>query len=198
MGLIITLVDIGAFFDKEDIYDVMQTFHNIGVNPKAARVWYKLNEKTEIAIKTASGVTDTRVVGDCIGQGTAGAALVSQVNLDKGLTEYFGDSDSEAGISYGDVRLQPLAFQDDIMNSSKDVMGAQVGNMKLASMFQDKGLEAHPDKTCFIVCGSKSFKEKMEKELVVNPLKFQNFEVKKRESDRCLGQVLHEGGHRFC
>ena len=33
-------------------------------------------------------MTDTRVVGDCIGQGTAGAALVSQVNLDKGLTEY--------------------------------------------------------------------------------------------------------------
>ena len=66
--------------------------------------------------------------------------------------------------------------------------------MKLASMFQDKGLQAHPDKTCFIVCGSKSFKEKMEKELVVNPLKFQNFEVKKRESDRYLGQVLHEGG----
>ena len=194
MGLIITLVDIVAFFDREDIYDVMQTLHNIGVNPKAARVWYKLNEKTEIAVKTASGMTETREVGDCIGQGTAGAALVSQVNLDQGLMEYFGDSDSEAGMSYGDVRLQPLAFQDDIMNSSKDVLEAQVGNMKLASMFQDKGLEAHPDKTCFLVCGSKSFKHKIEEQLVENPLKFDNFLVKRRESERYLGQVLHEGG----
>ena len=47
-GMIITLVDIVAFFDREDIYDVMQTLHKIGVNTKAARVWYKLNRDTEI------------------------------------------------------------------------------------------------------------------------------------------------------
>ena len=34
----------------------------------------------------AGGVSDTAMVGDCIGQGTAGAALVSQVNLDQGFT----------------------------------------------------------------------------------------------------------------
>ena len=81
-GLIITLVDIMAFFDKENIYDVMQTLSDIGVNKKAARVWFKLNEGTEISVKTAGGISDTALVGDCIGQGTAGAALVSQVNLD--------------------------------------------------------------------------------------------------------------------
>ena len=31
-GLIITLIDIVAFFDKENIYDVMQTLNDIGVN----------------------------------------------------------------------------------------------------------------------------------------------------------------------
>ena len=35
MGIIITLVDIVAFFDREDIYDVMNTLHNIGVDSKA-------------------------------------------------------------------------------------------------------------------------------------------------------------------
>ena len=145
-------------------------------------------------------MTETREVGDCIGQGTAGAALVSQVNLDKGLGEYFGDgnSDTNGGISYGDIKFQPLAYQDDIMNSSKDVMGAQVGNIKLASLFEDKGLTAHPNKTCFIVCGSKNYKKKMEQELVLNPLKFGNFLVKQRASDRYLGQVLHEGGLEKC
>ena len=43
-GHIITLIDIVAFFDKENIYDVMQTLSDIGVNKKAARVWFKLNE----------------------------------------------------------------------------------------------------------------------------------------------------------
>ena len=131
-GMIITLVDIVAFFDREDIGDVMDTLHKIGVNKKAARVWFKLNEGTEIAVKTATGVTETAVVGDCIGQGTAGAALVSQVNLDHGLMEYFADSKDE--ISYGGVRLQPLAYQDDIMRGSKDVLDTQVGNIKLAAM----------------------------------------------------------------
>ena len=87
-GLIITLVDIKAFFDKENIYDVMQTLNDIGVNKKAARVWFKLNEGTEISVKTAAGISETAYVGDCIGQGTAGAALVSQVNLDQGLYLY--------------------------------------------------------------------------------------------------------------
>ena len=46
--LIITLVDIMAFFDKENIYDVMQTLSDIGVNKKAARVWFKLNSEVRI------------------------------------------------------------------------------------------------------------------------------------------------------
>ena len=192
MGMIITLVDIVAFFDREDIYDAMQTLHDIGVNPKAARLWYKLNEGTEISVKTASGMTERKVVGDVIGQGTSGAALVSQVNLDRGLMEYFGGSQDE--ISYGSVRLQPLAYQDDIMKGSKDVMGAQVGHIRLNAMLQDKGLEAHPDKTCVIVCGSKKYKKKVEQDLAAHPLQFGQFKIKHRESDRYLGQVLHTGG----
>ena len=108
-GMIITLIDIISFFDREDIGDVMETLHRIGVNNKAARVWFKLNEGTEIAVKTATGVSDSAVVGDCIGQGTAGAALVSQANLDQGLMDYFKDSEDE--LHHGGVRLQPLAYQ---------------------------------------------------------------------------------------
>ena len=103
-------------------------------------------------------MSETALVGDCIGQGTAGAALVSQANLDHGLMDYFQDSKDE--ISYGGVRLQPLAYQDDILRGSKDVMGTQVGNIKMAAMLEEKGLEAHPDKTCFIVCGSRKYKAK--------------------------------------
>ena len=191
-GFIITLIDIVSFFDREDIGDVMQTLNNIGVNKKAARVWFRLNEGTEIAVKTATGVSETEVVGDCIGQGTAGAALVSQANLDHGLMDYFKDSKDE--IQYGGVRLQPLAYQDDIMRSSKDVLSTQVGNIKLAAMFEEKGLEAHPDKTCYIVCGNSKYKENVERDLHRNPIMFGNFPVKQRVYDRYLGQILHGGG----
>ena len=98
-GLIITLVDIMAFFDKENIYNAMQTLSDIGVNKKAARVWFKLNEKTEISVKTAVGLSHSAYVGDVVGQGTAGAALISQVNLDQGLQQYFGDG--KENVEYG-------------------------------------------------------------------------------------------------
>ena len=57
----------------------MQTLSDIGVNKKAARVWFKLNEGTEISVKTAGGVSDTAMVGDCIGQ--CGDIFVSPSNF---------------------------------------------------------------------------------------------------------------------
>ena len=169
-----------------------QTLHKIGINDKAARVWFKINEGTEIALKTAAGVSETAFVGDCIGQGTDGAALVSQANVDHGLKDYFKDSQCE--MRYGGVRLQPLSYQDDIMRSSMDVLTTQVGNINMAAMFEEKWLEAHPDKTCFIVVGSRKYKEKVKIDLQDSPLMFGDFLVNQHESDKYLGQILHGGG----
>ena len=122
-----------------------------------------MNANTEVAVKTAGGVSETAFVGDCIGQGTAGGALVSQANLDQGLMRYFGDSEDE--IQYGSVRLQPLAYQDDVLRGSKDVTTAHRGNIRLATMLKEKGLEAHQDKTCFIIVGTNIFKENAKKKI---------------------------------
>ena len=45
-GMIFMLVDIISFFDRENIYDVMATLYEMGVNRKAARLWFKLNKGT--------------------------------------------------------------------------------------------------------------------------------------------------------
>ena len=83
---------------------------------------------------------------------------MSQANLDQGLMQYFKDSKDE--IQYGSVRIQPLAYQDDVLKGSKNIVDAQVGNIRLAEMLKEKGLEAHPDKTSFIIFGSQGFKRK--------------------------------------
>ena len=134
---------------KDKNFDVMQTLNDIGVNKKAARVWFKLNKVTRVSVKTASGMTSTAEVGDCLGQGTAGGALASQLNLDHGLQQYFAGSQDE--MHYGTVRLQPLAYQDDVARASKSVLEAQAGNIKLSNMFQDKCLEEHPEKTFIFI-----------------------------------------------
>ena len=91
-------------------------------------------------------------------------------------------------MEYGDIKVQPLAYQDDIMKGSKDMLGAQAGNVKLATMLKDKVLSAHPDKTCYIVRGSKKFKEKVDKDIQTNPIVFDSVSIKQHVSDKDLGQ----------
>ena len=42
-GLIFLAMDIISFFDKEDIYDCLNTLEKLEVNKKAVRMWYLLN-----------------------------------------------------------------------------------------------------------------------------------------------------------
>ena len=65
-----------------------------------------------MAVNTAGELSDTASVGDCIGQGRCGGAIVSAANLDQGLKQYFGKSKYE--LFYGCVKLQPVAYQDDM------------------------------------------------------------------------------------
>ena len=86
--------------------------HEIGIDDKVYRTWYKMNQRTRIVVRTGTGVTDEADVGEVIGQGTVGGALASQVNIDRGIDRYFCGSKDE--MSFGTVRLQPLVFQDDV------------------------------------------------------------------------------------
>ena len=193
VGFIFSLIDIIGFFDNEQILDVMDCLDKVGVSRKAAKCWFKLNEKTEIRVNTAAGMTAAAEAGDLVGQGTAGAGLMSQLNLDTGLQQYYAGSGDE--MYYGGVRIEYTAYQDDIGKPSKGVKEAQAHMVKLAYMFQDKGLEAHPDKSGYIVFkGSKENMLKMQKELKINPIMFEKFSMNRKTKDKYLGQILREDG----
>ena len=188
-----SLVDIVGFFDKEQILDVMDCLDRAKVSRKAAKLWFKMNEKTEIRVNTAAGMTEAAEAGDLVGQGTAGAGLVSQLNLDMGLQQYFQGSQDE--LYYGGVRIEYTAYQDDIGKPSLGVREAQTHMTKLAFMLEDKGLDAHPDKTAYIMFkGNKQDVEKKEKELKFTPLNFGQFMMSRKQKDKYLGQILHEDG----
>ena len=116
-------------------------------------------------------MTATAEAGDLVGQGTAGAGLVSQLNLDRGMQNYFHSSSDE--LYYGKVRVEYSAYQDDVGKPSGSVKDASIHMLKMANMLMDKGLEAHPSKIGYILFkGSKKNKEKMEMELSLTPIKF--------------------------
>ena len=90
--------------------DVMEVLDKVGVSRKAAKCWFKQNNR--IKVKTAAGMLAAAEAGDLVGQGTARAGLVSQLNLDMGLQHYLAGSNEE--IYYGGVRVEYTAFQDDV------------------------------------------------------------------------------------
>ena len=76
---------------------------------------------------------------------------------------------------HGEVRCEYFAYQDDVGKPSDGVLEAQAGNIKMSHLFQEKGLQAHPDKTGFIVFGGPKYKKEIEKDLERRPLYFGDF-----------------------
>ena len=114
-GVILTLLDLIKFFDKQSLIDACDSLYRAKVNSKFFRIWYKLNAETEIEVRTGAGVSARGLAGPVTGQGGGGAALASALNLDLGVDRYFNNSISED--CYGTIRLQPLSYIDDVSRS---------------------------------------------------------------------------------
>ena len=124
-GAIINLIDIKTFFDSESLRGVMNSLYTAGVPMKAYRTWFKLNSRTVISVRTPAGMTEPEEVGELCAQGSGGAALASQLDIDMGLKSHFEGSTDEA--EYGRVRVRPQAFQDDILRVAKNTSSARAG-----------------------------------------------------------------------
>ena len=91
-------------------------------------------------------------------------ALISAVNLDTGVDEFFHDSEYE--VSYASVPLQPILYQDDVAAMSLDLESAQMGISKMEALAGTKLLNYNLEKSCFIVIG----KNKERKEIQQQPV----------------------------
>jgi exonuclease III len=191
-GAIVELIDIEKFFDSENLRGVMNTLHMADVPKKAYRTWHHLNSKTVISVKTPAGITESQEAGEICAQGSGGAALASQLDIDKGVQCYFESSTDEA--KYGSVRIQPQSYQDDVLRVVLEVSSARAGNVKFTSLFRERLLRCHPIKTCYVIYGTEKYKRKVREELERSPLKFGDFTMNEKEQDIYLGDVLSGKG----
>ena len=90
--------------------------------------------------------------------------------------------------------MKSAAYQDDILKPSTDIFFAQAGIIRLTELLGERGLDAHPEKTSYNVCGTKQYGSNTNKQLKEIPLMFINFSAKRKISDNYLGQILHEDG----
>ena len=71
-GLLLTVLDLIKFFDKQSLVDACNALHKAKVNNKCYRLWYELNQNTNIEVRTGSGVTQRGLAGPVTGQGGGG------------------------------------------------------------------------------------------------------------------------------
>ena len=117
-SLILQTSDLSKFFDKEMIEDAILTCYERGADPKACRLWYKLNNDTQMRVRTGAGMSDFTNAGAVVGQGTLGGALVSQAVLDQGISEQFAPGGGDE-LTYGSVPIAPFIFQDDVIHGAE-------------------------------------------------------------------------------
>ena len=132
------------------------------IDAKTYRILYKLNENTEISVKTSVGETKTAPVKDSVGQGSFSAAIISSLNIGSAIADKFkGQSTANIGL----LELLCLILQDDIMKMCDTVDQARIGAQKIDELLKQKLLSVNYDKSKYLLIGNKKAKDRMKKEL---------------------------------
>ena len=186
--------DVSKFFDKEMIEDGVMVCKKRGIDPKAIRLWHKLNDNTKIRVRIpGAGVSETGDVGAVVGQGTIAGALVSQAVLDDGVSDHFTPG-GKLQAKYGSVPLAPFMFQDDLLNLTEGIPQAREVNRKVDILMKEKGLSLNEDKSVCVIIGPKQQKLKASEEIEKYPLLCGDFITKEVEAEKWLGQLLSSSG----
>ena len=166
--LILQVWNFSKFFDREYLRDCLNELYKCGIKGKLYRLFYALNKNTRFSVLTPVGMTEERSRGEGLGQGTGEGALISAVSLDGGVRSYFHNSEMEA--SYGDVKMAPMLFQDDVARLAEnvDAAAAQCGNNYTEVLAVTKHLDYTFEK-CYVVMGSKKARCKCNKKLDEKP-----------------------------
>ena len=191
--VIVQSFDVQKLFDKELIEDAIETCLKRGADPKAVRLWFKLNEETNIEVQTAVGKTKQTNVGAVVGQGTIGGALVSQAVLDDAATENFPPAGS-LELEYGDVPLAPLMWMDDLLHTTRGLEEARQVNKRVDKMMKQRTLKLNEAKSVCLIIGNKKQKKEITAQLEKEPLLCGNFITKEKQIDKWLGQCISARG----
>ena len=190
--LILGCFDLRKYFDSENLADAMNSLFHSGVKGKEYRLIYELNKQNVIQIKTSVGMTEAFKTGPIVSQGSIGGGLISTINLDHSINNIFSASYSE--IHYHTIKMLPLIYQDDLGRFSSSRMEAQAGNDRIEACMETKLLDLHPDKSCYILIGSKEVIKETAEEIKICPLTLYGKAMTEKPYERYLGDLVHGGG----
>ena len=107
------------------------------VKGKVYRLIYELNKNARIKIKTPVGTSQSEDTGPQVTQGSVGAATISSVSIGNDVSDSFVHSDVE--VVYGQIKLGPQLFMDDIARMAENIQSVQYANKLMEEIVGSKG-----------------------------------------------------------
>ena len=141
-----------------------------------------------ILVRTGCG---KRRAGDLLSQGSAGAAKVSALNLDRKLNTMFEDNKELA--RYGAILQQPYCFQDDAICLVEDLDGLRSAIIRMDGAMKMMQVDQNKDKSGYILMGPKHLVEEVRKRTMLNPVMCGDWQVKEMQKEKWLGDWFCNG-----
>ena len=145
--LLIEFLDLIKAFDKMSLRHVMNDLWRCGVRGKIWRTIYNNNSHSNISIKTALGNSPEFEIGESLKQGSVLATSLAALHTDT-ITQLFRDEG--LGVLYGNLRINCLLFQDDIVKIEVNSHNLNKSNKMITHFKQKNLMEFHPDKSKYI------------------------------------------------
>ena len=90
---LIAMIDLRKYFDSESAPDCWSEIYRNNVQGKIYRLLFQLNKKARIKVRTPVGISDSCETNPLVSQGSSKGAIMSAVNLDNGISDYFHDKE---------------------------------------------------------------------------------------------------------
>ena len=142
--IILEFIDLVKAFDKMILKNVMNDLWNANVKGKIWRNIYKINQRALIKVLTPAGPTEEFQIGETLKQGSVLASTLASLHTDS-VNRVF--ENTGIGINYGNIRINQLLFQDDILKIESTPEDLNIAN-SIYSWFANKNRMAyHPEKS---------------------------------------------------
>lgn len=177
---VIEFLDLIKAFDKMSLKHVLNDLWRCSVKGKIWRTIYNINKHSNISIKTPMGSSPEFQIGEALKQGSVLASFLAAMHTDS-LSQLFNNEG--LGVMYGDLRINCLLFQDDIVKIETSNHKLNKANEFITQYQQMNLMEFHQDKSKFM----STTREK-------TTIKLGNIMLKETDSYLYLGDVISKDG----
>ena len=179
----ITCYDFKQCFDSLWMEDTIISLWKVGVNTEYLALLSKLNDTSNICVKTPVGMTDKFIVKKVVKQGT-----VSGPRLCSTSTAECCDEHTTAGVTVGSLAIRSLAFVDDIMDLNENIRDVHTSHRIVCNFTKKKRLQMETTKCPILIVNGRVID-------AAPVLLINNEEMPVKEMIKYLGDVFNSKGN---